>query len=289
MFLIRWLSYLPLSFLYFLGDLIYILGYYLIGYRRKVVQANLKRCFPQKSQSELKKIEKTFYRRLGEFIAESIKAISISEEEIKRRVVFENPEVFIEPHQRGHNSLVCACHQFNWEWAMLSGSVNLKTPIDPIYMELSNKGFNQLIYDIRSRFGARPIEMKASGLVYARTIKAKRAIANVGDQIPPKSGSDIQWIPFFDQETAWFSGQEQLSKMFKMNPVFLRVKNLKRGYYSLRFIQLWDPETPYTEGEITRNYVNNLEEMIRDSPSDWLWSHKRWKHKRQDYQNSNKE
>ena len=283
MFLIRWLSYLPLGFLYFLGDILFILGYYVVGYRKSVVQANMKNCFPDKSPEELKKIERGFYRRLGEFLAESTKAISISKEEIKRRVVFENPEAFLEPHKKGNSALVCACHQFNWEWALMAGILHLETPIDPIYMKLSSQGFNKLIYHIRSRFGGKPIEMKESGLRYARSIKANRSIANVGDQIPPLTGSEIRWVPFFGIETAWFTGQEQLSKMFKMNPIFLWVERPNRGFYKLKFIQLWDPETEYKEGEITENYANLLEEMIRANPTDWLWSHKRWKHKKSDF------
>ncbi len=284
MFLLRWLSYLPLPVLYLISDFIFFIGYYVVRYRRGIVRKNIQSCFPEKSETEIRKIERGFYSRLADFLVESIKAITISPSELKKRVIFKNPEFFIESHNSGHNVLVCACHQFNWELAMLCGALSLQTTIDPIYMKLTNHSFNELIYGIRSRFGGQPIEMSESGLKYARAIKSGHAIANVGDQIPPKTGADVLWIPFFGIDTAWFTGQEQLSKMFKMTPLFLWVENPKRGFYEIEFIPLADPRKPYKQGEVTRNYVEKLEQMIRRTPTDWLWSHKRWKHNRADFQ-----
>ncbi len=227
-------------------------------------------------------IQKRFYKRLSEFLAENIKSISMEPEEFARRVHCVNPEIVIKAKEKGHLPLVCACHQFNWEWALIGGTIHMKTLMDPIYMRLTHKGFDNMIKKIRSKAGGEPIEMKESGIRYARSIKKGHGIANVADQIPPRTGTEKVWIDFLNRETAFFTGLDQLTNMFKLYPLFLKIHSPKRGYYTIEFIPLAEPGKHNEDFTVTKAYAYQLEKMIVEHPSEWLWSHKRWKYNRND-------
>jgi len=279
MLFIKLISRLPLPVLYLLGDFIYVLAYFVFGYRKKVVRQNLSNSFPEKTEYEIKNISKEFYLQFGEYIAETLKAITISEEEIKRRVKFVNvPDVA--PYAEKNQSIILAgSHQFNWEWALLTGCLVLPFPVDAVYQKLSNKSFDKLMLDTRSKFGGKPIEKSN---ILRSLIKSKdrlKAVAIMADQSPRKK-SPKYWTTFMNQETAFLTGPEQIARALNYPVFFYRMDRVRRGHYTVELIKLTDPPYEKDSHKILDKYVEHCEQLIKDNPAGYLWSHKRWKLKR---------
>lgn len=280
MIFLKLLSRLPLGLLYLITDTLYLLIYYVIGYRKEVVMMNLKNSFPDKSEKEIKKIAKEFYNRFSEYMAETIKAISISESEMKRRVIFTNVSA-VEPYaQKNQSIILVGGHQFNWEWALLTGCLVLPFPVDAVYQRLSNKKFDKLMLDTRSKFGGKPIDKKHILRTLLKSKDRLRAVAIMADQSPGKDTVKY-WTTFMNQDTAFFMGPEQMAKALNY-PVFLyKMVRVKRGHYTVELLNL--SNSPYDkEGhEILDKYIEKIEQQIADDPAGYLWSHKRWKYKRE--------
>ncbi len=186
MIFLKLLSRLPLWALYGITDGVRLLIYYLIGYRKSVVIQNIKNAFPDKSEEEIKKITKEFYQRFCEYMAETIKAITISEKEMLKRVKFLNVPLVQSYADKNQSIILAGSHQFNWEWALLTGCLVLPFPVDAVYKKLSNRKFDQLMLDTRGKFGGQPIESKS---LIRSLIKSKlrtKAVAIIADQSPKK-------------------------------------------------------------------------------------------------------
>lgn len=280
MIFLKLLSRLPLGLLYLITDALYLLTYYVIGYRKEVVMMNLKNSFPDKSEKEIKKIAKEFYNRFSEYIAETIKAISISESEMKRRVIFTNVSA-VKPYAEKNQSIILVGgHQFNWEWALLTGCLVLPFPVDAVYQRLSNKKFDKLMLDTRGKFGGKPIDKKYILRTLLKSKDRLRAVAIMADQSP---GMDTvkYWTTFMNQDTAFFMGPEQMAKALNY-PVFLyKMVRVKRGHYTVELINLSNPPYEKESHDILDKYIEKIEQQIADDPAGYLWSHKRWKHKRE--------
>jgi len=266
--------------LYLLSDLAYFIAYRLIRYRKKVVLENMARAFPEKTEEEIKSLAKSFYKRFADFALETLKALSISEAELKRRVVFRNLEVLTPYHEKGRSVVLAASHQFNWEWALLAGCIQLPYKVDGIYQKLSNKSFDKLIYDMRSRFGGTPIPKKSALRSVIRRKSMTKAVAINGDQVPQKSKQNTYWTIMLHQDTAFFRGVETISQLLEGPAFFIHIQRVKRGYYAVTFEPLGVP--PYEKGqhEVLENYIKASERLILEDPAGWLWSHKRWKYKK---------
>lgn len=278
----RFLSKLPIAVLYVLSDVLYFLLAYLIRYRKKVIDTNLKRSFPEKSDTERSLIAKKFYRNFADVLIETFKLPGLSADELQNRVTFTNKELVQEKLAQGQAVLIMASHQCNWEWAPAASVVN-GMPADAVYKKLTNEVSEQLVYYIRSKFGAKPVPMKALLREMVTRRKEPRLIALVADQIPdqPEYG---YWTTFLHQETPFYPGTERLARSFNLPVFYIEMQRTRRGYYSMTFYPLAEP--PYADladGEILNRYRDLLEKTIRKAPSDWLWSHKRWKHKRDKY------
>ncbi len=279
MIFLKLLSRLPLGLLYMIMDMFYVLIYHVIAYRKKVVITNIRNAFPEKSETEVKHIAKEFYNRFCEYIAETIKAVSISEEEMKRRVKFINIHTVHEYADKGQSIILAGCHQFNWEWALLAGCLVLPFPVDAVYQRLSNKKFNDLMLKTRSKFGGEPINKKNIIRSLMRSKDRMKAVAIMADQSPGKDAVKY-WTIFMNQETAFFTGPEQIATAFNYPVFFYRMVRKKRGFYTVELIKLLDP--PYQKGDhsILDSYVKESQKLIEEDPSGYLWSHKRWKLKK---------
>ncbi|RRB06585.1 lysophospholipid acyltransferase family protein [Larkinella rosea] len=278
----RFLSKLPIAVLYVFSDVLYFLLAYLIRYRKHVIDTNLKRSFPDKSDTERQLIAKKFYRNFADVLIETFKLPGLSPDELKNRVTFTNQELVQEKLAQGQAVLIMASHQCNWEWAPSASVVN-GMPADAVYKKLTNEVSEELVYYIRSNFGAKPVPMKQLLREMVTRRKEPRLIALVADQIPdqPEYG---YWTTFLHQETPFYPGTERLARSFNLPVFYIEMKRTRRGYYSLTFSPIAEP--PYanlTDGEILNRYRDLLEKTIEKAPSDWLWSHKRWKHKRDKY------
>jgi len=271
------LAKLPFWVLYLLSDFLYFLSYRIIGYRKKVVRKNIKSSFPEKTEVERKKIEKQFYKNLADVVFESIKSLSISKKEILERVQINAPEVLMKPLKEGKSAFAFTGHQGNWEWLLLRWSITLvenNVGVDAVYKPLSDKFFDRLMLKVRSRFGAEPLPMQNILRTILSHKNESRVIAMVADQRPSGDEKNI-WTEMLHQETPFFTGPEKLVKKTKFPAVYAGMKRLKRGHY------LIEMKAIDTSQEITKQYAQMLAMQIKEQPADWLWSHDRWKHKRQ--------
>lgn len=274
------LGLLPLKLLYLFSDAVFPVLYYVLRYRRKVVITNLRNSFPEKAEKDLKKISKKFYHHMTNLMVEIIKYFHMSEGEIKRRCYFRNPELLDKYYNNGQSVACLLGHYGNWEW-MSSYSLCLKeTEFYPLYRPLYNAHYDKMMYNLRSRLGAKPIPSNDVLRVIYKGIKEAK-VFNVGfiaDQAPYPVNA--HWMEFLNQDTPVFTGAERIALKYNMPIVTVRVEQVRRGRYELEFMLITENPQDYKYGEITEIYMKFLEEEIKRQPELWLWSHKRWKHKR---------
>lgn len=278
-FFLYLVSLLPFWLLYIISDFLFLVLYYVIGYRRKVVQENLQNSFPEKSAAERTVIEKKYFEYLADLIVETIKLISISKEELQRRLVCTNPEVVANYQAAGKSVTAVAGHYCNWEWA--GSEFSIDTRLFVIYKPLSSKVFDDFFIKVRTRFGAVAVAMKQT----LRTMVAHKNEFTVtvfaGDQTPVREQKNY-FTQFLNQPTAVFQGIEKIAKMIDSAVIFYDMKRVKRGYYTYTIVPLVENSKESAEHEITEAHVKYLEEMIKREPQYWLWSHRRWKFKPED-------
>lgn len=277
MVFIRLLSRLPLRLLYLLSDFLFIISYYVIGYRRRLVQKNLRASFPDKPEEVLLHIEKKFYRNLCDYAVEMIKLVTISEEELSARMKFNGMELLEKFKNENQSILFLASHHFNWEWLLVSASACFPIEIDFVYQPVKNKFFNRLSLKTRSRFGAYAIKRDEVAREMIRRQRVIRGVATVADQYPGY-GHDKKFITkFLNQQTAFFYGTNQLAILTQYPAVYYAIRKIKRGYYEASPIVVAMPPYEKSTDVIIENYAKLVEQLILENPESWLWSHNRWK------------
>lgn len=281
MFLFKLISYLPFWILYFFSDILYLLGYHVLKYRQKVIFDNLLHAFPEKSDKERKKIAKKFYRNLTDSFAEIIKMYTISKEDLDKRVKIENKEIVLEAIQNGQVIIGLTGHFFNWEMHLQQMMANVSNRCDVVYMKVKNPFFEKLMLTIRTRFGGNLVERSHFQRDFLKKRNQPRLIVLAADQRP--SHGDIRyWASFMNRETAFFEGAEKLAKRFSHPIMYSHVSKTKRGHYTFTYEMISVPPYENTkEHSITDAYITLTEKNIRDYPSLYLWSHNRWKWKKE--------
>lgn len=276
-----WLiSILPFRLLYLFSDFIFILIYYVVGYRKKVVFDNLKLCFPNKSEKELKRISKKFYHHFCDMMLESMKSLTISEAEMKKRFTFANIDE-IKQHENNNRSVVLMCgHYANFEWSFILQR-HLKSKGYAVYKQLANKHFDALIKRLRAKYNSYLITTKET---IPTLIKAKRegelTINGFAADQSPKINKAFHWNTFMGINVPIHTGAEMLAKKLDMAVVFLAVKKVKRGLYEATFKTITTTPKDYENYAITDLYLKLVEQQIIEAPEYYLWTHKRWKHRR---------
>lgn len=277
MFLIRILSRLPFPVLYAVSDFLFFVSFYLVRYRRRLVKKNLRNSFPEKSAGELQAIEKEFYKNLCDYAVESLKLVTMSREELSRRMVFKNPEVLEKFSAENKSILFLASHQFNWEWILVSASINFPMAIDFVYQPINNKFFDNLILKIRTRFGAYPIKRNEVARELVKRRHIVRGVASVADQYPGYGRDKKHITTFLNQETAFFMGTNQLAHLTQYPALYYPMRKVSRGYYEAYPVIIASPPYPKDDESVIASYVHIVEDVIKTHPSGWLWSHNRWK------------
>lgn len=270
MLLLRLISKLPLGVLYILSDIVFVLTFYVARYRRDVVISNLVNSFPQKSEREIHAISKAFYKNLCDYAVETIRLLSISETELRRRVLFTNAKSIKEYTGKNQSVIILASHQFNWEWLLAAGCLYLPVPVDFVYLPQKSKLANAFALAIRTRFGGHPIARESVGREAVRRKEIIRATAIVADQFPGHSNHRRYWAKFLNQNTAFFHGIIQLVELQKAAVYFSKIVRTSRGHYEVTLIKLDD-------SNVIATYIDESEKMINEQPAGWLWSHRRWK------------
>lgn len=279
-FLNYFITLLPLRVLYIFSDFLFLILYYFPSYRRNVVAKNLENSFPEKSEKERKKIARRFYRHMADLFVETLKVTHMGPREISRRFKFSDPSFLEYYYSQGRDVLAVCSHYNNWEW--LSG-VPLATKFKAltIYKPLNNKYFDRFIFRLRSKYGVDPSPMQSvlKSILKYRKEKILTVSAFIADQTPPK-GEHIHWSHFLNQETAFYNGTEKVAVMLDMVVVFIHIIKVKRGYYEIEAELITEHPKSEPPGSITEKHVKCLEKIIIEKPEYWLWSHRRWKHKR---------
>lgn len=276
-----WLiSLLPFPLLYFLSDIVCIILYRILGYRKKVVRGNLALVFPEKSTKELRKIEKHFYKHLCDLFLEMIKSINISTEQMKKRFVFPNLEVLREYEEQQKSIILMCAHYANWEWMnILEEYVKFKG--FGVYKPLKNKYFDKLIRDIREKRNTILIPSKqAIGAIRRNEKNGITGIYAFPSDQSPKMGRDYFWTDFMNVKVPCFTGGEQFARKFDLPMLYLKVEKVKRGHYQAFFVPLHEgkvSDLPTNKG--TELFYREIEKQIAEAPEYYYWVHKRWKHK----------
>ncbi len=277
MIIVKLLSRLPFGVLYALSDFLFVLSFYTIRYRRKLVQRNLANSFPEKSQQELYAIEKQFYRNLCDYAVEMLKLLTISKEELGKRVTFKNPELCDQYIKNGQSLLNLASHHFNWEWLLTAGSFSLPGEMDFVYQPVNNEFFDRFSRLSRTRFGAHAIRRDAVAREIVKRKTIVRNIALVGDQYPGYGHDKKFPVQFMNQDTVFFYGSVQLAVLTQYPVMYYAMRKVRRGYYEATIVELAKPPYGKDDQAIITKYVAEVESLIRERPSEWLWSHNRWK------------
>ncbi len=281
-FLLKPLSLFPLSVLYTLSNVVYYILFYVVGYRKKVVLKNLRNSFPEKNEGELQNISKKFYQHFCDLAIESIRLFSMPEEEAVKRCKCRNPELLERLFEEG-KSLVLGCgHYNNWELTGVSFAAQVPHKILCIYSPLSNKFFDGKMRASREKYGANLIAKKEIRKRVEDNKNTPSIIVFGTDQNPSPRSNKLFWTTFLNQDTAVNFGMEKYAKDYDAPAVMMKIHKIKRGYYEFEFEMITEksPSTKY--GEITIQHTKILEQQIIDKPEFWLWTHKRWKRKKND-------
>ncbi|HMD00707.1 MAG TPA: lysophospholipid acyltransferase family protein [Ferruginibacter sp.] len=270
------LSLLPFFILYGISDAVAFLLYRVFKYRRDVVAKNIAIAFPEKSEEERKKIGKQFYQYFTDSFVEILKFISISKKQIERRTTG-TYDIINKLLDEGKSVNLLCGHQFNWEYANLLYSYQLKVPFITVYLPIKNKAFDRIMYKIRTRFGAILVNPNNFGAKMHQLFKSRYALVLAADQSPatPRSG---YWINFFDRPTVFLPGPEKSAIRQRTAVVFVGFKRVKRGHYHFESVLLTDDATKTSKrAELTCLYRDALEKAMQEDPANYLWSHKRFK------------
>ncbi len=276
-FFLYLLSLLPLWFLYGVADVLYWILYRLLGYRKAVVYENLTRSFPEKEKAEIATITKAYYHNVCDSIVETIKLMSISKQELSKRMTC-NWEIFGSMTAQNRNGQAFMSHQFNWEWATVICNWHVPRRFTGIYMPLTNAVFDRLLFTIRSRAGMKLIRVHDMQRDMGSLQSDELLWGFIADQ-NPSDPKRVSWNDFMNRKTAFFKGPEFVARRYNNLVYFGEIVKIKRGYYEIKMKLAFEQPRETKEGEITEAYVRFLEDSIKRQPANWVWSHRRWKHK----------
>ena len=276
MMILRLLSYLPLRMLYIFSDFFFFVGYYVLRYRYKVIRNNISNSFPEKTTLEIEKIIKEFYSHLADYVFETIKLLTISGEELNQRMKFKDQDKLNRFIEKQVPLIGLSSHNFNWEWVLVSANANLAIKWDFVYMPVTASWLDQLLLQIRTRFGGFPIKRMELGRELIRRKDVFRGIAILGDQFPGHQNDKYYWKTFLHQRTVFNGAVNQLPFTTQYPVIMFNCQKIKRGYYEGTFEIIGEP--PHQKDFLAIDiYAEKLEKLIQSNPSNWLWSHKRWK------------
>ena len=277
------ISLLPLWVFYRLSDGLYYLVYHVVRYRRRVVYANLRSSFPEKSEAEIERIAKDFYSFFCDYIVETLKFFSMGEKNIRKRMKFEGIDQVKEDFANGRSVSIYLGHYCNWEWITSLG-LHLDEQCGQIYHPLENATLDRLFLYMRGRFKAQSIKMDDTFLTILKWKKEgrKNIVGYIADQVPGYNNIHY-WADFLHHDTPVFTGAERISKIMDTAVYYIDVERPRRGYYVARFIKIADSLNEHPVFFATEQYFRLLEKNIQRAPQYWLWSHKRWKRTREEF------
>jgi KDO2-lipid IV(A) lauroyltransferase len=283
------LARLPLAVLYVLARGIYLLLAYVVRYRWRVVLENLRNSFPEKGDAEIHAIGRQFYWHFAQVIVEILKLAAISPAELQRRVRFVNPELMTRPFLENRPVLSLGSHRGNWEWILSGAALEFPGRAAGVYKPLNNKFFEEFMRHLRTRLGANAVPMLAT-LRYLVQHRGKgHTLSLLTDQAAGPEDRPY-WTDFMHQDAGFYTSAERLAQQFNCAVLYVGITRVRRGYYEIKFSELPDGQAAKSAANttdeaqrypITEAFVRHLEADIRATPEQYLWTHRRWKHKRQ--------
>jgi Kdo2-lipid IVA lauroyltransferase/acyltransferase len=270
------ISLLPFFILYGISDFLFLVAYYAVGYRKKIVMGNLAIAFPDKSITERKKIARKFYSNFIDTLIESIKMLSLSESNFDKRCTVDIASSNVLA-TKGNNIHFHSGHQMNWEYANWVFAKKLSVPWVGIYMPISNKAVNKVFYDLRSKYKTVLVSTKEFKSRMHEVFRSQYSLALAADQNPGVLGN-AYWLNFFSRPAPFVTGPDKGAIKNNAAVVFVRFVKTKRGHYHFETKIIVENAGGMKEGELTILYRDFLEETIRRNPDNYLWSHRRWKH-----------
>ena len=278
------ISWLPFWLLYAYSNILYVLLYHIVGYRKKVVRKNIKLSGLAETEKEALAIERKFYRYLCDLFLEMIKVIGMSKKTMMRRFRITNP-AFLENFAKGGKSVfVMTGHYGNFEWLLSLGHYTPHTP-HGIYAPLQNPYFDNYLKKVRSIHGSLLISRKKFAKQFT-TMQHNKELSVIGfaaDQ-SPQSNNKNYFRSFFGHEVPVFTGAERLGKRFDVPVVMAKIRRVKRGYYETTFNLLAERPNTLPNYDITDMFYEQLEALIKEDPSLYFWTHNRFKLMRQKQQ-----
>lgn len=273
------LSILPFRILYLISDCCFVLVYYIVGYRRRVVRENIKTTLPYLSENQAKEVEKKSYQHLCDMFLEMIKTLSISTSEIEKRFVFTNLDTYKTLEQENKSIALMCAHYASYEW-VISMNRHVQFKGYAIYKKINNQYFDNLVKKIRQRFDANLIHIhETAKVIKANEDKNIKGVYGFASDQSPQLRKKNHWDKFMGIEVPIYTGAEQLAKHFDMNVIYLQVVKVKRGYYQATFKVLTKDVTNIKNYDLMRMYLDKVEAQIQQQPEYYLWTHRRWKHK----------
>lgn len=273
------ISRLPLKIQYLFSDIVYVLAYSIIGYRKKVVRENISNSFPDRSEEELSKIEKKFYQNFSDYLAETIRSFTISSQELRVRVQHINQHVFQDAKDEGKNVILLAGHVFNWEWFNALTTIIPQDHCYPVYRKVNSTFWEERVKSIRNSYGNQAIEAReVIRHIFRNPNDGNSAYMFVADQTP--HSSEVTYgLKFLNQRTPAFIGYDKLATRMDLAFVYCEMKKVKRGYYQVNYHRIFPDGEQFTDYEVVRKFHHLLENTIRKNPDNYLWSHRKWKYK----------
>lgn len=282
----RLFAVMPYWFKYYVVEnFVFFLLYYCLRYRMRVVRTNLRNSFPEKSDAELLVIRRRFYRTLSEILIDTVNMAHMSREKARSVIGVEELEKHVEA-VHGRDWIAMTAHFGCWEYCSYWGLYEPSQMLVAVYHPLRSKVVEHLYRRLRNYENSMTVAMRDSLRFYLRNrgrgVDGKNLVMGlIADQNPPWR-PDSHWFRFLNQDTIFFDGGEKLALRCHLPVYFVKMERLQRGRYRMSFERIYDGEEEVAPNEITGRYVRRLEEMIRERPELWMWSHRRWKHKRPD-------
>ncbi len=272
------LAWLPLWLHYCLSSLLWPVVYYMARYRVKVVRTNLRCCFPEKSDKELRKIERQYYRHMCDLLVEGIYNLRASVRLVTKHYRFENSEILKPYYESCRSVVLMSAHYNDWEYMITSLNSRINHHAIGVGKPLDNKKFGRFITARRARYGTEIVDQTdvRQTMAYYDKWKVPVAYMMLSDQTTSNPNKSL-WTKFFGIDTAFLFGAEHFARKYNMPVILYDVRKVRRGRYSVHFKLMTDEPNSMPEGEITRTYAKHLENIIREAPQYWLWSHRRWK------------
>ena len=270
------LSKLPLSILYLFSSFLAFLLIHVFPYRKKVILKNIQNSFPDSTPKEHLEILTKFYKHFTDLLVEGVKNLSISKEELTKRMIVKNPELMQKLFDQGKNVILVSGHYNNWEWLISAQNFLFPHKAFGIGMPMTSKFWDQKVNEQRERFGMKVVHSKNYKVAFETFQEKPIAVLNLSDQAPHNPEKSY-WMSFLNQQTPIPFGSEFMANEYNFSVVFFAIQKINRGYYKIELKLITDNPKELKFGEISDAFTQLLEKEINENPEFWLWSHKRWK------------